>query len=326
MAHYRSSATLVALGISPRSEELYRAVLSHPGSTCHILADRTGRSVEEVRKNVTTLVERGLVTVESDRIRAEPPQLALGRLLAKEARQLVVAEEALAQVRLDVSHYEVEHQAGLMPDGHALGVQLVEPAETRSVLNDLARSTVGEMLFLRPSQWRTDTSRSTDETVTHALLEGRASRAIYPTEATHQPGSLHADRMAAGERVRILPGVPCRMAVFGDEAVVLPRTLDGPAVTAVVVRQPGMVAVCRGYFEELWRHGVELAAAGQKPADLSRVQLLDLLARGVKDERIARTVGLSLRTVRRRIAELLVELGVDSRFQAGAEAVRRGWL
>jgi DNA-binding NarL/FixJ family response regulator len=40
---------------------------------------------------------------------------------------------------------------------------------------------------------------------------------------------------------------------------------------------------------------------------------------------IARSLGVSLRTVRRRIAELLAELGVESRFQAGAEAVRRGW-
>jgi hypothetical protein len=30
--------------------------------------------------------------------------------------------------------------------------------------------------------------------------------------------------------------------------------------------------------------------------------------------------------VRRRIADIMVELGADSRFQAGAEAARRGWL
>jgi len=37
-------------------------------------------------------------------------------------------------------------------------------------------------------------------------------------------------------------------------------------------------------------------------------------------------MGLSLRTVRRRVAELMIELGVDTRFQAGAEAAKRGWL
>ena len=50
------------------------------------------------------------------------------------------------------------------------------------------------------------------------------------------------------------------------------------------------------------------------------------LAAGAKDEQIARTMGLSLRTIRRRIADLMIELGADTRFQAGAEAVRRGWL
>ena len=54
--------------------------------------------------------------------------------------------------------------------------------------------------------------------------------------------------------------------------------------------------------------------------------LLSQLAGGAKDEQIARAMGLSVRTVRRRVADLLDELGVSSRFQAGAEAVRRGWL
>jgi DNA-binding NarL/FixJ family response regulator len=35
---------------------------------------------------------------------------------------------------------------------------------------------------------------------------------------------------------------------------------------------------------------------------------------------------MSLRTVRRRVAEVMAELGADSRFQAGVEATRRGWL
>jgi DNA-binding NarL/FixJ family response regulator len=54
--------------------------------------------------------------------------------------------------------------------------------------------------------------------------------------------------------------------------------------------------------------------------------LLALMAAGLKDEVVARRLGLSLRTVRRRIANLMDELGADTRFQAGLEAARRGWL
>jgi DNA-binding NarL/FixJ family response regulator len=35
---------------------------------------------------------------------------------------------------------------------------------------------------------------------------------------------------------------------------------------------------------------------------------------------------MSVRTVRRRVADLMDDLGADSRFQAGVEAVRRGWI
>jgi DNA-binding NarL/FixJ family response regulator len=68
----------------------------------------------------------------------------------------------------------------------------------------------------------------------------------------------------------------------------------------------------------------ELDLSSSRPA--MRRHLLEQLASGAKDEQIARALGLSLRTVRRRIADILIELGVDTRFQAGAEAVRRSWL
>ncbi|MEH1126371.1 helix-turn-helix domain-containing protein [Micromonospora sp. CPCC 206061] len=53
--------------------------------------------------------------------------------------------------------------------------------------------------------------------------------------------------------------------------------------------------------------------------------LLGLLAAGLTDEAIARTLGVSLRTIQRRIHDLLLELGVTTRFQAGLAARERGW-
>ncbi|MEV0402233.1 LuxR C-terminal-related transcriptional regulator [Actinoallomurus sp. NPDC050550] len=55
-------------------------------------------------------------------------------------------------------------------------------------------------------------------------------------------------------------------------------------------------------------------------------RLLDLLLAGMKDDAIARQLGLSTRTMRRRMKNLLDLLGADNRFQAGTQAVRRGWL
>jgi DNA-binding NarL/FixJ family response regulator len=41
---------------------------------------------------------------------------------------------------------------------------------------------------------------------------------------------------------------------------------------------------------------------------------------------IARQLGVSERTVRRRVSDLAEILGAGSRFQIGAQAVRRGWV
>lgn len=51
-----------------------------------------------------------------------------------------------------------------------------------------------------------------------------------------------------------------------------------------------------------------------------------LLAKGLKDEAVARRLGISLRTCRKHIAQLMDDLGAGSRFQAGVHAVRRGLL
>ena len=46
-------------------------------------------------------------------------------------------------------------------------------------------------------------------------------------------------------------------------------------------------------------------------------KLVELLELGLKDEAIARYLGVSLRTVRRRVAHLMAVNGVDTRFQLG---------
>ena len=55
-------------------------------------------------------------------------------------------------------------------------------------------------------------------------------------------------------------------------------------------------------------------------------RLLTLLGTGFKDEAIARYLGIGVRTVRRRVAALMEEHGVHTRFQLGAVAERRGLL
>jgi DNA-binding CsgD family transcriptional regulator len=54
-------------------------------------------------------------------------------------------------------------------------------------------------------------------------------------------------------------------------------------------------------------------------------RIVQLLADGAKDETIARALGMSVRTCRRHIADIMRRLDAVSRFQAGANAVRLGF-
>ena len=54
--------------------------------------------------------------------------------------------------------------------------------------------------------------------------------------------------------------------------------------------------------------------------------ILTLLAAGASDATIARQSGISQRTVERRVRALMDQLGAGTRFQAGVQAARRGWL
>ncbi|WP_370070018.1 LuxR C-terminal-related transcriptional regulator [Streptacidiphilus sp. MAP5-3] len=51
-----------------------------------------------------------------------------------------------------------------------------------------------------------------------------------------------------------------------------------------------------------------------------------MLAAGLTDQAISRHLGIHERTVRRKIAELTTKLHANSRFQAGVNATKAGWL
>jgi DNA-binding CsgD family transcriptional regulator len=148
---------------------------------------------------------------------------------------------------------------------------------------------------------------------------GRARPRAIPTRLVVESGS-------AGEygsiSVRCSPKpLPCRMVIV-DEAIAVAAG-QGGASRGMVVEEPVLVQGLLCLFEATWAACVP--ATPDHPT-LEERNLLQRMADGSTDESIARRLGISDRQVRRRIARLLQRLGASSRFAAGAEAVRRGWL
>ncbi|MEZ5096484.1 MAG: LuxR C-terminal-related transcriptional regulator [Nocardioides sp.] len=164
-----------------------------------------------------------------------------------------------------------------------------------------------------------------------ALARGVAIRAVYQNSARTDPATMEYARWfnEAGGEVRTAPTVPVLMVVVDAEVALLPWAPERPAQGAVEVRVPAIVAALMEYFEQMWRLADPLGTARHREAAVHSAvvrEVVRLASGGLTDEAVARRLEVSPRTVRRIMAEVMSELGAASRFQAGVEAARRGWL
>ncbi len=137
----------------------------------------------------------------------------------------------------------------------------------------------------------------------------------------------HAREAAGrGAQVRVTAQDVNETIVLDDRVAILAGDESHGARSYSVVTAPELVHGISSLFEAAWRGGTELAVHEARMAELRVVApgVLDALNRGWTDEAAARALGVSLRTYRRRVAELMSALGASSRFQAGARARELG--
>lgn len=182
-------------------------------------------------------------------------------------------------------------------------------------------------------KWTNGPSEADDGTPRRPRLQPRRHdariRKVYRSGMLLDPAWSH--RMAT---VREHPGVEVRVAaeevnetviIDGRLAILAGDMRSGERTYSLITRRETVQGV-NSLFEAAWRSATDLDVYDAGAAEIRRLapQVLDLLGRGVKDETAARELGLSVRTYRRRVAELMAALGADSRFQAGVRARELG--
>jgi hypothetical protein len=154
-------------------------------------------------------------------------------------------------------------------------------------------------------------------------------RVVYDRSAVDLPGRVTEiiELVAAGERARVTPTLPFKLAVIDTHAAVLPVANGDVIDKVLLIRPSALLDVLRSTFELYWDKGIPFSPGGiyTAAADVDP-QLLGLLAAGLTDSSIARQLGLAPRTVQRRVRQLMDRCGAQTRFQAGVQAMRRGWL
>ncbi|MFY1636772.1 hypothetical protein ACN27F_26425 [Solwaraspora sp. WMMB335] len=168
---------------------------------------------------------------------------------------------------------------------------------------------------------------------TLSLLHGAQQRgvqvkALIPAPLTGVNGALvQASRGQVGYRTRTLPEQNLLIS-DGNEAALRTMRRDEPIQTLLISAHP-LVHVLRSMFGVTWSSGVPVAAIFQVQEKLDTELARSILASlsvGDKDEVAARKLGVSVRTYRRHVADIMRVIRATSRFQAGARAAELGLL
>jgi DNA-binding CsgD family transcriptional regulator len=324
------TSALTALGLTAEEERSYQRLLPLSGGSVADVARILGVAADELVGRFRGLLDRGVVQLEGDRMTVLPTPELVGLLVREQSQLVAVARDRLERVADAIPHLLAASSRpapGQMEELGGIDGELSAGGNALALLTELIESSRGDLLWWRPDAWQMPRESAISIVVGRAVASGRRSRAIYPARALHEAPEVLSARAEQGEQVRVIDEMPTRLLVIGGTHAVLPEPLGFTDEPRLLVRQPAIVGALTLLFEAYWDQATALPDLDvRRPRADLRGSLLRQLAAGAKDEQIARALGLSLRTVRRRIAELLIELGVDTRFQAGVEAVRRGWL
>ncbi|MFF9510082.1 helix-turn-helix domain-containing protein [Streptomyces sp. NPDC014724] len=341
---------LQALGLGQAEEAIYTALLARPTASAQDLARQAGLEKAESVRILLDLAARGLVAVATEagsgaaesadceaglqpaRYRLTPPSVALAPLLVEQRNALHQAETAFSMVT-EQYRSTAAHTAG----GVVEVVVGVEQVAHR--FHQLQCGAQRELLVFLVGAPIAVPREDTDTSESSALDRGVDFRVVAAKNYLDGHEVVRDVRAAvmAGVELRMVDSLPLKMVVSDRERAMVPLDMaeSGGEPSAIVVHRSGLLTALVHLFEKEWAQarpmyttatGVrEEPAADQQPTE-EELEVLALLLAGISDRRTAAQLGLSIRTVERRIRRLMDVAGAESRLQLGWHAARAGWL
>jgi hypothetical protein len=321
---------LEAVGITGTAARVYAELVQADQLSAEQVAERCALSARQAAAELKNIASLGLafrVGRRPVRYRAVAPDLAISTLIAQREKELrdaratmhrltAVFQEA-SRVRHPDAHVEVVHGTSNIA---RLSIRVHE--QTRHQLRGFDRPPYSQ----EPGTvYRLENSR---------LAVGVAYRVIYDSASLAIPGRMTDDILpssAAGEQARTRPELPIKMLISDDQFALIPAAVTPRSIetTFVIHRSPILDALI-ALFEAEWAKATPIPGTPSAPStgapDSESAALLAMLAAGMTDASIARSLSWSMRTTQRRMRQLMTDLGVTSRFQAGVAAREKGWL
>ncbi|MDF8265647.1 helix-turn-helix transcriptional regulator [Luteipulveratus flavus] len=323
---------------SDLTANLYLALLRRPTSTEADLVDALDARPDEIAAALRRLESGRLARrIDDERWGVFPPE----RALASYASRL---EERARAVRSTMTGLTRLHETSLAAHSRAvdipIGVKLLRTLdEIHQAMNQLFAGAQDHVVSMRRGSPRVlsmlDASIEThEEPVFNGEGRELGLRVTFDSSLLGHP-NLHAAvsaRHRLGDQIRFYNQVPFTATVSDDGVTVV--DIDNPdgTIVGLLITHPGVSASIRRAIDTTWQMGVpwrgstEAAALPTGALDEKDLDILTLLTAGAADTTIARQLGISQRTVERRVRRLLEQLNASSRFQAGVQACKRGWI
>jgi predicted transcriptional regulator len=316
--------------LSEIKEATYLALIRQGSASVGQLAERVGLSVTQVRRAVAALQREGFIhrtPPPEELVVAVPPDLAVEQFIRQQEQDLIRTREAAQRLAAEAyrrpTSRRTEELIEIVSGQSAVGwafdrVQQTAQKEFRGLVAPpyVASAEVNQMQLDRQAA-------------------GIAYRVVYDSSALADPllSASTVTHVRAGEQARIADALPTKLAIADRELALLPLDWTTSAHDAALLVHPcNLLDALVALFETVWIRASPLSvtdAAGlTAEATMSAEDryLLSLLVAGLTDDAAGARLGISRRTVARRVQQLMELTNSRSRLQLGWQARERGWL
>jgi DNA-binding CsgD family transcriptional regulator len=324
---------LEALGFTPLEERVYDLLVSRGRLSLTDVQALGDGEPERQREALERLVSKGLVrrlAGPDQEFVVAPPEYAIEVLIADRMSALQAVREASVDLAA-----RVRSMTTVLAPTELLEVVSGEGSVRQLFLQVIESAREEIAVFDRPP-YAAEVNEAMSGQAQRLSDGGLRLRTVFDRSLLEDPVHVHRilQGVENGERARVAR-VPLKLAIIDGEWAMLPLLhAQGQSTpeAVVIVRRSVLLDSLVALFESVWQHAVEVKPRTEAAQLLTGTpegelrQLAHLLAAGMTDVAIARHLGISERTLRRRLKDLMDELGVDSRFVAGVRAAARGWL
>lgn len=321
------------LGINETEERVYRWLLANPRASVAEAARNLALSPSRAQRLLDAIDAKGLSTHTPERPRRYIP---VAPDIAVEALALQT-NQAVRRAQKTIPDLQEEAAAARPLSERELMVEWISSRDALGrVFDEIQESAQREILSMvrAPILVSELDNPHSQDTERRAQARGVLCRSLVASDFLATPKFLPKlkEDARAGEVVRVARELPFKMFLIDRRVALIPLDPGDQHGSSLIVRSSTLLDALYTLFEMLWDRASPISFSGSNEYELEQIDtltsaevedLMALLAAGLNDKSIVEELDMSHRTLHRRIAALMQELGARTRYQAGWLAALR---